>query len=269
MKEIRDLIDTGLTVCGVGKYATGTANISRPSVGEVRSRGRTNNWRKDDERARNNLQSLVASQLCPKRTQEQMHYSGKDNSDDSVCDNEVEESDDAKCSNEEEKDNEAHDSEEAEGSNGHDSEMEEGNSEHDNEEEEGNDKHDNDSGRDDDTESEEENESGAMECSGYDKYSTIVYSGSKREYMRAYYSKMLRQDRATEEIAHLHQGIHELLQELDMIQSQCFNAEVLSMAKKHLITAVSTVKASYLYPKQFGTLTIPIRKRPAPNAKQI
>ena len=90
--------------------------------------------------------------------------------------------------------------------------------------------------------------------------------------MRAYYSKMLSQDRATEEIAHLHQGIHELLQELDMIQSQCFNTEVLSMAKKHLITAVSTVKASHLYPKQFGTLTIPIRKRPAPNAnhqKQI
>ena len=69
-----------------------------------------------------------------------------------------------------------------------------------------------------------------------------MYGGSKREDMRAYYSKMLSQDRATEEIAHLHQGIHELLQELDMIQSQCFNAEVLSMAKKHLITATSTVK---------------------------
>ena len=215
----------------------------------------------------------------------QMHYSGKgnkDNSDDSVCDNEVEESDDVKCSNEEDKGNKEHDSEEEEGSNEYDNEMEEGSNEydsekeegsneHDNEEEEGNDKHDNDSDRGDDMESEEDNESGGMECGGYDEHSTTVYGGSK-EGMRAYYSRMLRQDRATEEITHLHQGIHELLQELDMIQSQCFNAEVLSTAKKHLSAAVCTVKASHLYPKQFGISTIPIRKRPAPNAnheKQI
>ena len=51
-----------------------------------------------------------------------------------------------------------------------------------------------------------------------------------------------------------------------MIQKQCFNAEVLTTARKHLSTAVSTAKASHLYPKQFGTLTIPIRKKPAPNA---
>ena len=140
------------------------------------------------------------------------------------------------------------------------------------EEEKGNDKHDNDSDGGDDTESEEDNESGGMECGGYDEHSTTVYGGIKGEGMRAYYSRMLKQDRATEEITHLHQGIHELLQESDMIQSQCFNAEVLSTAKKHLSTAVCTVKASHFYPKQFGTPTIPIRKRPAPNAnheKQI